>query len=81
MGQKVHPIGIRLGIVKEHNSIWYADSKNYSKQLITDLEVREYIEKALDHASVSRVVIERPAQTARITIRTARPGIVIGKKG
>ena len=81
MGQKVHPIGIRLGIVKEHNSIWYADSKNYSKQLITDLEVREYIEKALEHASVSRVVIERPAQTARITIHTARPGIVIGKKG
>lgn len=81
MGQKVHPIGIRLGIVKEHTSIWYADSKNYSKNLITDLEVRAYIEKALDHASVSRVVIERPAQTARITIHTARPGIVIGKKG
>ena len=81
MGQKVHPIGIRLGIVKDHTSIWYADSKNYSKQLITDLEVREYIEKALENASVSRVVIERPAQTARITIHTARPGIVIGKKG
>ena len=81
MGQKVHPIGIRLGIVKDHTSIWYADSKNYPKQLITDLETRAYIEKALDHASVSRVVIERPAQTARITIHTARPGIVIGKKG
>ncbi len=81
MGQKVHPIGIRLGIVKDHTSVWYADSKNYSKQLITDLEVREYIEKALEQASVSRVVIERPAQTARITIHTARPGIVIGKKG
>ena len=81
MGQKVHPIGIRLGIVKDHNSVWYADSKNYSKQLITDLAVREYIEKALDQASVSRIVIERPAQTARITIHTARPGIVIGKKG
>ena len=81
MGQKVHPIGIRLGIVKDHTSIWYADSKNYSKQLITDLEVREFIEKELEHASVSRVVIERPAQTARITIHTARPGIVIGKKG
>jgi len=81
MGQKVNPIGIRLGIVKDHNSIWYADSKNYSKQLITDMEVRGYIEKALEHASVSRVVIERPAQTARITIHTARPGIVIGKKG
>ena len=81
MGQKVHPIGIRLGIVKDHSSVWYADSKSYSQNLITDLEVREYIEKALDHASVSRVVIERPAQTARITIHTARPGIVIGKKG
>jgi small subunit ribosomal protein S3 len=80
MGQKVHPTGIRLGIVKDHTSIWYAD-KNYAKQLITDLEARAYIEKALDHASVSRIVIERPAQTARITIHTARPGIVIGKKG
>ncbi|MCB1687102.1 MAG: 30S ribosomal protein S3 [Halioglobus sp.] len=80
MGQKVHPTGIRLGIVKDHTSIWYAD-KNYAKQLITDLEARAYIEKALDHASVSRIVIERPAQTARITVHTARPGIVIGKKG
>jgi len=81
MGQKVHPTGIRLGIVKDHTSIWYAENKNYARQLITDLEARRYIEKTLDHASVSRVVIERPAQTARITIHTARPGIVIGKKG
>lgn len=81
MGQKVHPVGIRLGIVRDHNSIWYADSKNYAKTLITDLEVRKFIEKKLENASVSRVVIERPAQTARITIHTARPGIVIGKKG
>ncbi len=81
MGQKVNPVGIRLGIVKDHTSIWYADSKNYSKQLINDLEVRAFIEKKLESASVSRVVIERPAQTARITIHTARPGIVIGKKG
>ena len=81
MGQKVHPTGIRLGIVKDHTSVWYADSKNYSENLITDLEVREYIEEKLKSASVSRVVIERPAQTARITIHTARPGIVIGKKG
>ena len=80
MGQKVHPIGIRLGIVKDHNSIWYADSKNYASQLINDMEVRAYIEKALENASVSRVVIERPAQTARITIHTASPGIVIGIK-
>ena len=81
MGQKVHPTGIRLGVVKEHNSVWYADSKTYAKNLINDLEVREYILKKLDAASVSRVKIERPAQTARITIFTARPGIVIGKKG
>ena len=81
MGQKVHPTGIRLGVVKDHNSVWYADSKTYAQNLINDLEVREYILKQLDEASVSRVKIERPAQTARITIFTARPGIVIGKKG
>ena len=81
MGQKVHPTGIRLGVVKDHNSVWYADSKTYAKNLINDIEVREYILKKLDAASVSRVKIERPAQTARITIFTARPGIVIGKKG
>jgi small subunit ribosomal protein S3 len=81
MGQKVHPTGIRLGVVKEHNSVWYADSKSYAQNLINDIKVREYILKKLDAASVSRVRIERPAQTARITIFTARPGIVIGKKG
>ncbi len=81
MGQKVHPTGIRLGIVKEHNSVWYADSKSYAKNLISDLEVRDYVLRKLDAASVSRVVIERPAQTARVIIHTARPGIVIGKKG
>ena len=81
MGQKVHPTGIRLGIVRKHNSIWYADSKNYAKNLITDLQAREYIQKRLANASVSRVVIERLAQTARIIVHTARPGIVIGKKG
>ncbi len=81
MGQKVHPTGIRLGVVKDHNSVWYADSKTYAQNLINDLKVREYILKKLDAASVSRVKIERPAQTARITIFTARPGIVIGKKG
>lgn len=81
MGQKVHPTGIRLGITKDHNSLWYADSKNYAKNLVDDLQARAYIEKRLENASVSRVVIERLAQTARITIHTARPGIVIGKKG
>ena len=81
MGQKVHPTGMRLGIVKEHASIWYADRKTYSEYLLNDLEVRDYLRKRLAQASVSRIEIERPAQTARITIHTARPGIVIGKKG
>ncbi len=81
MGQKVHPVGIRLGIVKDHASVWYADRKTYSRYLLNDLEVREYLRKRLAQASVSRIDIERPAQTARITIHTARPGIVIGKKG
>ena len=81
MGQKVHPTGIRLGIVKEHTSVWYANSKDYAGKLINDLQVREFLNKELESASVSRIVIERPAQTARITIHTARPGIVIGKKG
>ena len=81
MGQKVNPIGIRLGIVKEHRSVWFAGNKHYAANLVADLQVRSLIEKRLDHASVSRIVIERPAETARITIHTARPGIVIGKKG
>ena len=81
MGQKVHPTGIRLGIVKDHRSVWYADSKSYSKKLVNDIKVREYIEAKLEKASVSKVIIERPAQNAKITIHTARPGIVIGKKG
>ncbi|MEM8593951.1 MAG: 30S ribosomal protein S3 [Pseudomonadota bacterium] len=81
MGQKVHPVGIRLGITKEHNSVWYADGPDYAKALVEDLKVREFLYKKLDKASVSRILIERPAQTARITIHTARPGIVIGKKG
>src|SRR5690554_3823183 len=81
MGQKVNPNGIRLGIVKDHNSIWYADKQNYSKNLLNDIRVREFIEKRLEKASVSKIVIERPAQNAKVTIHTARPGIVIGKKG
>lgn len=81
MGQKVHPTGMRLGIVKNHNSIWYASGENYAKQLHIDLKVREYIRKKLAQASVSKIEIERPAQTARITVHSARPGIVIGKKG
>jgi len=81
MGQKVHPIGIRLGIVKDWTSKWYADSKDFADTLNMDLKVRDYVKKQLSHASVSRVQIERPANNARITIHTARPGIVIGKKG
>jgi len=80
MGQKVHPTGIRLGIVKKHTSTWYAGD-DYADKLYTDLTVREYIQDKLASASVSRVDIERPANTAKITIHTARPGIVIGKKG
>ncbi len=81
MGQKVHPTGIRLGIVKDHTSVWFAERKNYADYLINDLEVRAYLRKRLADAFISRIDIERPAQTARITIHTARPGIVIGKKG
>ena len=81
MGQKVHPTGIRLGIVKKHTSVWYAEGKDYAQYLLADLEVREFIKKKLANASVSRVEIERSAQTAKLTIFTARPGIVIGKKG
>ena len=81
MGQKVHPTGIRLGIVTEWTSKWYADSKNYADLLNTDLEIRDYLKKRLAHASVSRIQIDRPAKNAHITIHTARPGLVIGKKG
>jgi len=81
MGQKVHPIGIRLGIVKDWTSTWYADSDKYADFLNLDLETRDFIKQKLKHASVSRIQIERPANNAAITIHTARPGIVIGKKG
>lgn len=81
MGQKVHPTGIRLGISKDWNAKWYAEGTDFADQLNSDLEVRKHILKSLDQAAVSRVQIERPAKSARITIYTARPGIVIGKKG
>ena len=81
MGQKIHPTGIRLGIVEDWKSTWYADSKNYPEMLNTDLTVREYLKKRLSQASVSRIQINRPAKNAHITVHTARPGIVIGKKG
>lgn len=81
MGHKVHPIGIRLGIVKDWTSKWYASSKHYADLLNTDLEVRSFLKKKLAHASVSRIQIDRPAKNAHVTIHTARPGVVIGKKG
>lgn len=81
MGQKVHPTGIRLGIVKKHSSVWFAEGREYAENLLVDLQVRDFVKKHLANASVSRVDIERPAQRAKITIYTARPGIVIGKKG
>jgi small subunit ribosomal protein S3 len=81
MGQKVHPTGIRLGIVKDWTSKWYADSKTFAGYIKADHLMRDYIKRKLKDASVSRIVIERPAGKANITIFTARPGIVIGKKG
>jgi small subunit ribosomal protein S3 len=81
MGQKVHPTGIRLGIVKDWTSRWYADSKSYADLLNKDLEVRDFLKQKLSQASVSRIQINRPAKNAHITIHTARPGLVIGKKG
>jgi len=81
MGQKVHPTGIRLGIVKEWASKWYADSKTFPEYVRTDHQLRVFIKEKLKDASVSRITIERPAKKANITVHTARPGIVIGKKG
>jgi len=81
MGQKVHPIGIRLGITKEWASKWYADSKTFPDYVAADHQIRSFITDKLKDASVSRIHIERPARKAHITIHTARPGIVIGKKG
>lgn len=81
MGHKVHPKGIRLGISSDWNAKWYAERREFADYLKTDLEVRDYIRESLGHAAVSKVQIERPAKTARITIHSARPGIVIGKKG
>jgi small subunit ribosomal protein S3 len=81
MGQKVHPIGIRLGIVKDWSSKWYANSQTFPEYIRTDHLLREFIKKKLKDASVSRITIERPAKKINVTIFTARPGIVIGKKG
>lgn len=81
MGQKVHPTGIRLGIIETHRSMWYANKKHYPGLLLSDLQAREYIRKKLQNAFISRIQIERTQGNARISIHTARPGVVIGKKG
>jgi small subunit ribosomal protein S3 len=81
MGQKIHPIGFRLSVNKNWTSRWYANTKNFAGMLNEDLKVRDYLKRKLAHASVGKVVIERPAKDARITIYSARPGVVIGKKG
>ncbi|HEV7164484.1 MAG TPA: 30S ribosomal protein S3 [Gammaproteobacteria bacterium] len=81
MGQKVNPTGFRLGIASDWNSKWFASKRAYAQNLLSDLRVREFLKKKLAQASVSRIEIKRPAKKAYITIHTARPGVVIGKKG
>jgi small subunit ribosomal protein S3 len=81
MGQKVNPIGLRLGINRTWDSRWFADGEDYGRMLHEDLMIREYLESNLKQAGVSKVIIERPAKKARVTIHTARPGVVIGRKG
>jgi small subunit ribosomal protein S3 len=81
MGQKIHPIGFRLGVQRTWTAKWYGSNKTFATTLKEDLKVREYLKRKLSGASVSKVVIERPSKNARITIFSARPGVVIGKKG
>ncbi|MGZ5129645.1 MAG: 30S ribosomal protein S3 [Caldimonas sp.] len=81
MGQKIHPTGFRLPVTRNWSSRWYASNKNFATMLAEDLKVREYLKTRLKNAAVSRILIERPAKNARITIYSARPGVVIGKKG
>ncbi|MDP2881275.1 MAG: 30S ribosomal protein S3 [Azonexus sp.] len=81
MGQKIHPTGFRLAVTKNWSSRWYANSKDFPGMLNEDIKVREYLKRKLAHASVGRVLIERPAKNARVTVYSARPGVVIGKKG
>jgi small subunit ribosomal protein S3 len=81
MGQKVNPVGIRLGIVKDWSSRWYASAKEYSDTLCADLKVRDFLRKKLAQAGISRIQIDRPARNAKVTVYTARPGVIIGKSG
>ncbi|HEX9208544.1 MAG TPA: 30S ribosomal protein S3, partial [Steroidobacteraceae bacterium] len=81
MGQKVNPVGIRLGITRDWTSRWFANTRSYPAYILQDWQVRDFLKKKLSEASVSRIHIERAARRANITINTARPGVVIGKKG
>ena len=81
MGQKISPIGFRLAVHKNFASKWYANSKHFPIMLLEDIKVRTYLKKKLANASVGKVIIERPARNAKITIYSSRPGVVIGKKG
>jgi len=81
MGHKIHPTGFRLGTTEKSRSTWYAETRKFADSLNKDLNVREFIKRKLSHASVSKITIERPAKNALVTIHTARPGVVIGKKG
>ena len=81
MGQKVHPTGIRLGIVKDWSSRWYSPSKDFANTLCADIKVREYLNKKLAQAGISRIQIDRPARNARITVHAARPGVIMGRGG
>jgi len=81
MGQKVNPIGFRVGITRGWESVWYANDKNFGNQLREDIQVRRYVKARLKHAGVSRIIIERPADKIKVTVHTSRPGVVIGKKG
>ena len=81
MGQKIHPTGFRLSVTRDWGSRWYAGNRDFATMLGEDIKVREYLKRKLAHASVGRVLIERPSKTARITVFSARPGVVIGKKG
>jgi len=81
MGQKVNPIGFRVGITRGWESVWYANDKNFGNQLREDIKLRRYVKARLKHAGVSRIIIERPADKIKVTVHTSRPGVVIGKKG
>ena len=81
MGQKVNPVGFRLGISRDHNSTWYAEKGKYQELLLNDFAVREFLKKELDSSFVSKIEIERPSDSAKVSIHTSRPGMIIGKKG